>query len=229
MRVFKLIISLAFIFLALSLVGILSFKFPATFNKTAVKSSGVQNFSGRVLRISPSEENYILDLMDLEATSAASRITKSFSVKKESSGTAVSQATDSASKDSFTTSFGNVRIGDILKVTYSGEASPYKILSLENTSAKEDIPPQPAFLHGIVSSISGTTMTMYSTESGTYTLRVDGTVLMGPMYEKVGGVERPGKLKPVKDFSSLKVWQEISVFYSRNDGEVIIPDSVLTF
>jgi|GEM_PF-6211504 hypothetical protein len=221
MRIFRLVLSLVFIFLAIVLVVGFKFNIGGPVSKPVVKNSGTQNFTGRVSRILPSEENYILDLLDSEATSSTGRVTKTFIVKKESTASA-------SVPDAFKTSFGDIRVGDRLRVSYSGDLVPLKIIAIENTSAKGETK-QPAFFHGIVSSVSGNSLNIYTTEGSTYTVKIASTVLMGPMYEKVGGVERAGKLKPVSNFESLETWQEISVFYSRNDGEIIIPDSILTF
>lgn len=204
-------------------------RLPNFYNNQKVQLPTGETFSGRVVRILPNGQNYVLELADLQATSAATRVTKSFIVKGTNPGNPLPPTgSTSASPKSYDTQFGNIQVGDVLSVTYFGNTSPYNVISLENSSVKDNTR-QPAFLHGFVIDVVGDTMKMISTEGGNYTIKIQDTVLIGPMYEKVGNAERPGKLKPVTDFSSLKVWQEISVFYTRNDGETIIPDSVLTF
>lgn len=229
---FLVVLFLLFILSALSLVyllinpdfgGFLLSK--VTLNKPA---PATKFFAGNVVRIIPKDQKFILEVMDAEATSAASRLTKSFVIKEvPRASPSASMATESASRNSYFTEFGEIRIGDSLKVAYSGDKEPYKPIFVQDEREK-DAPPRPAFMHGFVTVVSGDSLKMYSTDGGDYTLMIDGTVLLGPMYEKLGNQERPGKLKPVIDFSSLKVGQEVSVFYSRNFGEIIIPDSILT-
>lgn len=203
-------------------------KAPVRPGNSIVKTSPTKIFGGRVVRVLTKNENFILEVMDAEATSAANRVTMSFIVKKiVQSSPSGSVATESASKNNYTTEFGNIGLGDTLKVTYSGDKAPYKVFFVQNTTDKNTAS-RPAFMHGFVTVVSGDSLKMYSTDGGDYTLMIDGTVLLGPMYQKVGKLERPGKLDPVKNFSELKVGQEVSVFYTRNFGEIIIPESIRT-
>lgn len=199
-----------FAYLALSKYGVINF--------SGTKNNRAQAFFGRVMRVLPKDDDYVLEVMDVTETDPAKRATKLFSVDR--------LATSSASAKTYATALGYIKVGDELDIFYRGTQSPYPLVSLNNNSTiKNDR--KPVFLHGFVTAVSGDTLILRTTEGPTYTLKIEGAVSLGHKYEGTGSAERPGKLKPAGDFSSVKIGDEVSVYYTRNDGEFIVPDSVL--
>lgn len=188
-------------------------------------------FTGEVRRIFPNGSNIVIDVQIVSMPKPEDRITKSFVIPLASNnGFSSLIGSSSAQQRSFQTSFGSIEDGDLVIVGYSGNKSPYTVTELTNSSIQTNNR-QPGFVHGFVTSVSGITLKMISSEGNNYVLEIQGSCLLGQKYQIVeegaSKVEKPGVLKATATFSELKVGDQISVFYTENNGEVIVPETLM--